>query len=90
LNRNADLLTEVLKDFKPEDIFNLDETGLYYHCLPIRSIRREKKKGGKISKERFTNNFIVNAIGSKIYIQVIRKLKKLRFFGTNFDPGKSL
>jgi hypothetical protein len=49
-------LESVCNGYKLRDIFNADETGLFYRVLPIKSmtVRGEKAKGGKKSKERIT------------------------------------
>ena len=51
-----DTLLEIIKDYKPEDIFNVDETGLFFKCTPDRTLafKNEKCFGGKLSKERLT------------------------------------
>ena len=41
-------LPRILAEFEIEDIYNLDETGLFYRQLPTRSLMRRKRKGGKI------------------------------------------
>ena len=44
---------DLLKEFNPSDIFNLDETGLFYKLLPNRTLCSEAKaKGTKSTKER--------------------------------------
>ena len=48
-------LPALLKQFKAEDIFNADETRLFYRCLADRTpvFKNDKCAGGKLSKERF-------------------------------------
>ena len=43
-------------DYKENEIFNIDETGLFYNLTPdkILSVKGEKCIGGKLSKERVT------------------------------------
>jgi hypothetical protein len=43
-----------LPDYKPQDIFNCDETGLFFRALPDKTLAQKKSacKGGKIAKER--------------------------------------
>ena len=36
LDWKADIFPEILQSFKKEDIFNVDETGLYYRGYPVR------------------------------------------------------
>ena len=49
-------LPALLKQFKAEDIFTADETGLFYRCLPDRThvFKNDKCAGGKRSKEKLT------------------------------------
>ena len=49
-------LSELTAGYLPADIYNADETGLYYCALPERSmvIRGDPRKGIKMSKERVT------------------------------------
>jgi hypothetical protein len=49
-------LSGLLENYSPDDIYNDDETGLYFKCLPDKTytFRSEKCHGGKKSKERST------------------------------------
>ena len=47
-------LPALLKQFKAEDIFNADETGLFYRCLIGLVFKNDKCASGKLSKERLT------------------------------------
>ena len=49
-------LPDLIKNYNPKNIFNADETGLYYRLLPNTSYGKKKKKLsiGKMSKERVT------------------------------------
>jgi len=61
----------LLQDFEPENIFNMDETGLFYRWLPNRSFvpakQRRAARGTKSmkAKERVTLLLACNATGSK-------------------------
>ena len=83
-------LQEVLKEFSPRDVFNADETGLFYRCLPNRTtaLKGETCKGGKQSKERITVLLCANMDGSeKIPCLVVGKFGKPRCFkGTKQLP----
>lgn len=57
-------LREKLEKYKRNDIYNLDETGLFYRYPPKRTISNKPVKGTKISKERVTVLLCVNADGS--------------------------
>lgn len=73
----------LLKKYKPCDIYNADETGLFWKALPDRTlhIRGQKCSGGKCSKERLTVLVACNMDGSdKLPLFVIGKSKKPRCF----------
>ena len=61
----------LLQDLPPENIFNMDETGLFYRCLPNRSFvpveQRRAARGTKSmkAKERVTLVLACNATGSR-------------------------
>lgn len=76
-------LSEVVRGFKPEDIFNVDETGIFFKCLPTRTLafKGEKCFGGKHSKERVTCLVGSNMTGSeKLKLLIIGKSKNPRCF----------
>ncbi len=60
-------LPEILKEYRKEDIYNLDETGCFWRALPEKGFGEKGKKcrGGKKSKQRVTIAFLVNAAGVK-------------------------
>ena len=65
---NDATLPTILSIYNLEDIFNADEFGLFYQCLPDKAchLKREKCSGGNKSKERVTDTeylsvFIPNA-----------------------------
>ena len=47
------------------NIYNMDETGLFYHALPEKSLREKggSCSGGKKSKDRITASLCVNTVG---------------------------
>lgn len=73
-------LQDLLCEYDPKNVFNADETGLFFKCLPDRTLtyKNEKCHGGKLSKERVTLLFAVNMDGSE-------KLKPL-FIGKSAKP----
>ena len=82
-------LQSVLADFNPNDIFNADETGLYFQCLPNKtlSFKGESCSGGKQSKKRFTVLVAANMTGSeKLPLLVIGKSNKPRAFKNKTVP----
>lgn len=60
------LFEEVKKKFSPADIFNMDESGIFFNLLPNRTLsyKGEKCHGGSRSKERLTAVFVCNSDGS--------------------------
>jgi len=76
-------LRELLEGYKPCDIFNADETALFYKCMPDKTLafKNEKCSGGKHSKERLTLLLAVNMTGTdKLKPLLIGKSKKPRCF----------
>ncbi|GBO43237.1 Tigger transposable element-derived protein 6 [Araneus ventricosus] len=61
----TETLSKILKDYKPENIFNADETALVFQCLLQKTLTFKKKKyfGGKQSKSRLTIMLCANMIG---------------------------
>jgi len=77
--RMAEIRTQ-LEAYDPEQIYNMDETGLYFRCLPNRAYvsagNRRRARGSKAmkDKDRVTLVLAVNATGShKIPVAVIGK-----------------
>ncbi|GFV23373.1 tigger transposable element-derived protein 6 [Trichonephila clavipes] len=85
-------LSDLIKEYEPRNIFNTDETGIFFKCLPEKTFtfKKEKCHGGKHSKERLTILLTVNMDGSeKITPLVIGKSAKPRCFkGINSFPTK--
>lgn len=76
-------LPHILQKYAPKDIFNADETGLFYKLLPNRSlvVKGEVCSGGKLSKDRLTVLPTANMDGSeKLPLLVIGKALKPRCF----------
>ena len=59
-NLRAECATYALKD-----VFNMDETGLYWKLQPNRSLATQQMSGGMRSKDRITIALTVNADGSE-------------------------
>ncbi len=66
-------LDSLCAGYKLQDIFNADETGLFYRALPSRSLvsKGDDCKGGKKSKERMTVLLACSAVGEKLTTSVI-------------------
>ncbi|GFO06404.1 tigger transposable element-derived protein [Plakobranchus ocellatus] len=73
-------LKKILEEFSPDDIF-MDETGLFFKCLPNRTLalKGEKGTGGKIPQERITLIVAANMSGTeKLPLLTIGKFQKPR------------
>uniref|UniRef100_H3BFD8 HTH CENPB-type domain-containing protein n=1 Tax=Latimeria chalumnae TaxID=7897 RepID=H3BFD8_LATCH len=60
-------LLPVLQHYKPEDVYNADETGFYYCALPNGShvFKKTAHFGGKVSKDCVTLMVCTSMIGEK-------------------------
>ena len=73
----------------PEDVYNLDESGLFFRLLPTKfySFANESRFGGKQLKNRVTLVFISNASGTdKQVIFIGRSASPHAFRGLNSLP----
>lgn len=69
--------------YAQEDVFNADETGLFYKMLPNKTIKfkGERCEGGKISKQRMTVLLCANMAGTeKRKLVVVGRFQKPRCF----------
>lgn len=91
-------LIPILQQYKAEDVFNADETGLYWRLLPDKThaVAGETCSGGKNSKERVTVLVCTNMTGSeKRPLLTIGKFKHPRCFNgvrhlpTEYEANKS-
>ena len=73
-------LPTLLSNYKLEDIFNADGFGIFYQCIPNKTLhlKSEKCSGGKISKIRITGLAAANSVGDKRPMFVIGKSKAPR------------
>ena len=58
-------LHQTLRDYDPKDIFNCDETGLFWKMKPSRTISNGPVAGTKQSKDRVTILFTCNSTGTE-------------------------
>ena len=65
------------KRYPPENIFNADETGLFYKRLPGRGLtfRTEVLRGRRVSKSRLTVLVAASSVGEKLPLLVIGRNK---------------
>ena len=86
----SETLPQLLQDYSARDIFNADETGLFWRLLPDKtfSFKGDKCHGGKKSKERISLLVCSNMDGSeKLPLLVIGKFAKPRCLkGVNSLP----
>jgi hypothetical protein len=84
------VLPELLRQYSPVDIYNADETGLFWQLLPHKThaFKGETCKGGKASKQRITVLLCSNMDGTdKRPLYVIGKSSKPRcFYGVQRLP----
>jgi hypothetical protein len=75
-------IPEIIANYAECDIFNADETGLFYIVLPDKTMafKNEICTGGKISKERLTVLLCSNMLGEFERPLVISKAKRPRAF----------
>ena len=77
------------KELSRDQIFNADETGIYWKCLPTKTFASQEEKetpGFKTSKQRVTVMCCANASGTfRLKPLVISKSKSPRSFGKNFE-----
>lgn len=75
--------------YESKNIFNADETGLFYKCLPNKTIKHKGKpcSGEKMSKERLTILFCASMCGEKRKPLIIGKFAKPRCFKNNDISG---
>ena len=75
-------LPTILSRYPLENIFNADEFGLFYQCLPNKTLhlKGEKCSGGQHSKIRLAGLAAGNAYGERLPMFVIGKANKPRCF----------
>lgn len=76
-------LRAALKEYSPADIYNADETALFYKLMPNKTLEFKGNKcfGGKSSKERITALLCTNSTGTdKLKPLIIGKFGKPRCF----------
>ena len=81
-------LPEIVHEYEKANIWNMDETGLFWQALPDKGFGQRSKqcKGGKKAKKRLTVAFFVNAAGNKEKPIVIWKSQNPRCF-RGFDKS---
>ena len=85
-------LAELCSGYDPKDIYNMDETGLFFRATTKHSYQFKGSdcNGGKHSKDRLTVALCANLIGDKEPALVIGKAEKPRCFSRNNIDSKTL
>ena len=85
---SREALKKLTDGYEAKDIYNFDETALFYKLTPDTTLATNGINGIKQSKERLTVALCVNADGSdKLKPIVINKSKAPRCFGKTFNPS---
>jgi len=82
-------LSNIIKDYKPEEVYNLDEMALFWRLLPSKTycFTDESPYGSRKSKDRITVVVICNADGSERTCAMIGKsVKPSAFRGIKYFP----
>lgn len=60
-------IIKLIADYSPDDIFNADETGLFFQLLPQHTLaaKGDHCRGGEKAKQRLTTLFCCNASGTE-------------------------
>ncbi|CAI5955817.1 unnamed protein product [Closterium sp. NIES-64] len=73
--------------YQPRDTYNLDETALWLSVLPRKTCNNTRIPGRKVSNERLTVAFLVNADGSHVFQPlVMSKARRPHDFWPDYDP----
>lgn len=75
-------LPDIIRGYEAKNIYNADETGLFFRALPDKTyaLKGEKCTGGKLAKERVTILHCVNMAGGSEKLLVIGKSARPRAF----------
>ncbi|GBM41082.1 Tigger transposable element-derived protein 6 [Araneus ventricosus] len=95
----TETLSRILKDYKPENIFYMDQTALFSQSLPQKTLTFKKEKcfGGKQSKARLTVMLGANMTGHQKLKPLIvgrsknpRRFKGAKSLEADYDFNKNL
>jgi hypothetical protein len=88
VDKGRETLKKLLIDYNKDDIYNFDETALFYRMLPNKTLASAPVSGAKVCKERISVGLCSNATGKdKFKPVVIGKFKNPRCFAA-FDPSR--
>jgi len=81
MEKKLEVIREKIDQFPLKDVFNMDETGLFYKLQADHSLATKQLEGRKQDKERLTVVICCNADGSeKVPLWIIGKYAKPRCF----------
>jgi len=89
VNAYKNKVPTIIEKFSPNDVFNADETGLFFRATPTRSLiqRGESTKGTKQSKDRLSILLACSMTGKFRIVFAVNKLfsylKYLQIFCKN-------
>ena len=87
----------ILKDYSPDNVYNADETGIFFWSLPDKTLEFKNKDchGGKQSKERITAMVCANMSGTDKHPLLVlgkswkpRSFNNVKSFPTEYDTNK--
>ena len=77
MRNNMELVCKLSEEYSLRDIYNIDETGLFWKLMPDRTLSTEARSGGKKSKDCMTLAFTCNSLREKEEVWIIGRLKNL-------------
>ena len=81
-------IKDEISNYSVNDVFNFDETALFYRLQPNKTLATGIINGDALSKERLTVALCTNASGNyKLKPLVIGRFKRPRCFGKVWDPN---
>jgi hypothetical protein len=78
-------LQEVIKEYRPEDVYNADETGLYWRMEPDKTLAMGPISGKKKAKDRITILLTCSATGDKLPPLLIYKFRNPDLFAISIS-----
>lgn len=81
-------MRNLLADYSPDDVFNMDETGLFYKMPPDCTLATQKIAGTKRSKDRITVGLCCNSTGSESLKPTVIGKSKNPWCFKKFDPKR--
>lgn len=81
------LVDEKIKEYGAENIFNGDETGIFYRQMPIKSLLTQTRKGAKNFKDRVSIYLCVNMTGTEKQKPILigKSMRPVAFRNFNFE-----